>query len=661
MHFTTLLTATAAAVPLVAAHGGAPRIFGLGEGALRPRDLGFAARRAATPHSHKINKRQGGVDGQCGPSANGAKCDDGYCCSGAGWCGTGEEYCAAPDCLIDFGTGCDAHAIPNGESTINVPRTQLGSIEYGGEGIYPCREPGTVAITYDDGPYIYTDGVLDLFAQYNMKATFFITGNNLGKGPIDDAATPWPAVITRMMNEGHQVASHTWSHQDLSAITHDQRVEQMVNNEMALRNILQKFPTYMRPPYSSCTAASGCEQDMKDLGYVVVYFDIDTTDYLNTTPDKIQNAKDVFAGYIQNSNPTTDTFLSIEHDIHQQTAQNLTVYMLQMLQDKGYRGVTVGECLGDPEANWYRASSGKIVTSSSARPSATQTSSAAPTATPTGVSVDGTCGAAVGLTCLGFSEGSCCSPAGWCGATEAYCGTGCQSGFGTCGKSTTDVPSSSAPSATTGSSSSAAPSAAPSNVTPSVNGQCGPALGFTCKGWAEASTVGECCSNSGWCGSSTDHCSAGSCNPAYGVCEGSNSAAPSFSLSLSASASASASAITSASSCADPLATVAADGSCTTTVRSTTTISSAAVIPTTSVAPVPSATSTSTAPAQPTKAPSTPVSTNGRCGSRNGGTTCKGYRGIFNWQMECCGVTGFCGNDFFSCRVRCQSEYGNCW
>jgi peptidoglycan/xylan/chitin deacetylase (PgdA/CDA1 family) len=79
-----------------------------------------------------------------------------------------------------------------------------------------------------------------------------------------------------MHTEGHQVASHTWSHQDLSAITKEQRYEQMVKLEMSLSNILGFFPTYMRPPYSSCTAASGCEKDMADLGYHISYFDLDT-------------------------------------------------------------------------------------------------------------------------------------------------------------------------------------------------------------------------------------------------------------------------------------------------------------------------------------------------------------------------------------------------
>lgn len=44
---------------------------------------------------------------------------------------------------------------------------------------------------------------------------------------------------------------------------------------MALTNIIGKFPTYMRPPYSSCTAGSGCQKDLTDLGYVVSYFDLE--------------------------------------------------------------------------------------------------------------------------------------------------------------------------------------------------------------------------------------------------------------------------------------------------------------------------------------------------------------------------------------------------
>jgi hypothetical protein len=44
--------------------------------------------------------------------------------------------------------------------TSNVARPALGSIKYGGVGIDDCTEPGVIALTFDDGPYIYTSAFL---------------------------------------------------------------------------------------------------------------------------------------------------------------------------------------------------------------------------------------------------------------------------------------------------------------------------------------------------------------------------------------------------------------------------------------------------------------------------------------------------------------------
>ncbi|KAF2116331.1 hypothetical protein BDV96DRAFT_48310 [Lophiotrema nucula] len=51
------------------------------------------------------------------------------------------------------------------------------------------------------------------------------------------------------------------------------------------------------------------------------------------------------------------------------------------------------------------------------------------------VSLDGACGDATGQTCLGSDFGNCCSPYGYCGKTDTYCSTGCQTAFGTCSPS----------------------------------------------------------------------------------------------------------------------------------------------------------------------------------------------------------------------------------
>jgi hypothetical protein len=291
-------------------------------------------------------------------------------------------------------------------------------------------------------------------------------------------------VIKRMVAEGHQVASHTWSHQDLSIISDAQRYDQMVKNEMAIRNIIGKYPTYMRPPYSSCNAA--CQTVMKNLGYVISYFDLDTDDYnqlsnIQVAQNNFKRILDATAG-----GPTSGHRLAIAHDIHEQTALTLTGYMLQYLKSKGYRGVTMGECMGEPEANWYRTSSGGGST--------TPPPSGGGGGTTTPVSTDGSCGSGKG-TCAGSTFGNCCSQYGWCGSSTAHCAAGCNSAFGTCTGGTSPAP-------------------APAPTKPvSSDGTCGSQGGATCAG----STFGNCCSQYGWCGSTAGHCGAG-CQSGSGTC-----------------------------------------------------------------------------------------------------------------------------------------------
>lgn len=214
--------------------------------------------------------------------------------------------------------------------------------------------PKTIALTYDDGPNRFTSDLLDILDRYNAKATFFITGVNSGKGQIDDFTLPWSPLIQRMHRSGHQIASHSWSHQDLSRISKPQRRDQMLKNEAALRNILGGFPTYMRPPYSSCSVESGCVDDMDELGYHITYFNLDTDDYNNDHPDSIQRSKDIVDRALAIQDPPGRPLLTIAHDIHSQSVYNLTEYILQKAYAAGYRAVTVGDCMDDPRDFWYR-------------------------------------------------------------------------------------------------------------------------------------------------------------------------------------------------------------------------------------------------------------------------------------------------------------------
>ncbi|KAM3523394.1 hypothetical protein MY4038_008194 [Beauveria bassiana] len=188
--------------------------------------------------------------------------------------------------------------------------------------------------------------------RYDAKATFFVTGNNLGKGAINDPAHSWGGLIKRMVASGHQIASHTWSHQKLTTLSESQFRKQMYFLEVALADLLGYFPTYMRPPYS----ASNDQTDgwLGELGYHVTYFNLDTEGYLNNSPNEVQKCKDIWDKNVEGRNPQNTKWLQIEHDTIYQTVYNLTEYALKSLFRNGFRSVTVGECLGDPRENWYR-------------------------------------------------------------------------------------------------------------------------------------------------------------------------------------------------------------------------------------------------------------------------------------------------------------------
>lgn len=242
-----------------------------------------------------------------------------------------------------------------------------------------------------------------------------------------------------MYDAGHQVASHTWNHADLSTLDADAFDQQIYQNEMAFQNILGVIPTYMRPPYFLCDDICSARLDV--LGYHAIYSNLDTLDYLYDDAAQIQNARNIVDNSLTGQTPSQSSFLVLEHDTHYQSVYSLTEYILQKIAADGYgTSVTVGTCLNDPMGNWYRDASPAVLDCFDSSPSSSRstyssspsiTSSSSPTPLPKlTVSTDATCGGTV--TCQGSGFGDCCSQWGWCGTTDAHCGSGCQSAFGVC-------------------------------------------------------------------------------------------------------------------------------------------------------------------------------------------------------------------------------------
>ena len=85
-----------------------------------------------------------------------------------------------------------------------LPDAEMLSAEVSGNDVEVREEPRKVYLTFDDGPSIYTEEVLDILAQYDVKATFFVTGK--GKEKYGDT-------YRRIVEEGHTLGMHSYSHE----------------------------------------------------------------------------------------------------------------------------------------------------------------------------------------------------------------------------------------------------------------------------------------------------------------------------------------------------------------------------------------------------------------------------------------------------------------
>lgn len=214
--------------------------------------------------------------------------------------------------------------------------------------ITQCTEPGSIALTYDDGPSEYTAELLKILKKADAKATFFVSGIMGGRGEID-IENQWIQDIRRMEADGHQVGSHGWSHYNLDTLPSDQRRDEMYKNERAIANILGKYPTYMRAPYIRC--GKECLKDMSELGYKVIQWSVDSRD--TEFPDDLPAIKKAVDGGFAQAGDTGGILL-IQHDTLGKSAIELTSYVLDKVKVKGWKPVTVAECLGESLEVAYR-------------------------------------------------------------------------------------------------------------------------------------------------------------------------------------------------------------------------------------------------------------------------------------------------------------------
>ncbi|KAJ3070929.1 hypothetical protein HK102_006552 [Quaeritorhiza haematococci] len=210
--------------------------------------------------------------------------------------------------------------------------------------ISKCVNPGQFAMTFDDGPSALTKEVLSVLKQKQAKATFFINGDNVGR------ITDFQTEIRTMIADGHMIASHTYTHANLSEIRDDAA---FINQEIrpleeAIFNIVQVRPAYFRPPFGLVTERQLAL--LGDLGYKAsVLWNVDTFDWQHgaNTPANIDKS---LKPYVDALAGPRDGIISLQHDIQPVTAargSDFVARAVDMVRNAGYELVLVDECLGD--------------------------------------------------------------------------------------------------------------------------------------------------------------------------------------------------------------------------------------------------------------------------------------------------------------------------
>lgn len=177
---------------------------------------------------------------------------------------------------------------------------------------------------YENG---YTAQILDVLRSHNAPAAFFLVGNYLQQEP---------ELVQRMLDEGHIVGNHTWSHPDIATVqTKEALAEQLTKLEDLFREVTgQEMSKYYRPPQGKYSQDN--LELAQSLGYTTVFWSLAYVDwYENDQPTRDQ----AFAKLIPRIHNGAVVLL---HSTSRTNAEILDE-LLTAWEDLGYRFGTLDE------------------------------------------------------------------------------------------------------------------------------------------------------------------------------------------------------------------------------------------------------------------------------------------------------------------------------
>lgn len=144
--------------------------------------------------------------------------------------------------------------------------------------VYACgRTDGqSIALTFDDGPHgEYTEQILDILAEYGVKATFFVIGEN---------AERYPELIRRMKKEGHAVGNHTYRHRISCKKSGQDVLRELERTRDLLRELGVEDPLFRPPGGAYDDHLLSCA---RALDYNVILWTVDPKDWCHPPAEQI--------------------------------------------------------------------------------------------------------------------------------------------------------------------------------------------------------------------------------------------------------------------------------------------------------------------------------------------------------------------------------------
>lgn len=253
----------------------------------------------------------------------------------------------------------------SGSRTIQVePETAVIEDESYTEYAFPYMlrkrgyKPRELVLTFDDGPDAnYTPAVLDALRDLHCPATFFVIGQN---------AEHNPDLARRIVDEGHEIGSHTYTHPNIGAVSPARAELELKATQRAIQCLTDHSTRLFRPPYNADSMPETLEQVVpvvtaSKMNYITVGENVDPHDWDTIVHSKDgstrpKTGEDIAKSVIEDlkSREGTDNEGNIVllHDAggdRHATVEALRI-MVPQLREMGYRFVRVGDLLGQSEA-----------------------------------------------------------------------------------------------------------------------------------------------------------------------------------------------------------------------------------------------------------------------------------------------------------------------